>query len=207
MAVLDNTLTENETGLKLIADGNSTLNTTVDGNTITENLGRNTGVSLLANDSSTLLATVTDNDISNNGLEPSTGDQVTFVFDADDVITIADADNLDPAQSGGDVPNLGTQLLGAAMNDSTLAVVANDNTIDRSEAGGDGIALFGRGDSNVVLVAQSNTITGRVPQLATVIAQRRSGRVHPAVPGPGAAGGHPGGRGGRQRRRPDRRAR
>ena len=169
VAVLDNTLTENETGLKLVADNNSTLTATVDGNAITDNLGRNTGVSLIANDGSTLLATVTDNDISNNGLEPSQGGTVGFFFDDDDIVILADADNLNPDVAGGDVPQLGTQLLGMALDGSTLAVSAIDNTIDRSEAGGDGIALFGRGDSDVTLLAQSNVITGRVPQLATVI--------------------------------------
>ena len=169
VAVLDNDLTENETGLKLISENGSTLTATVDGNDITDNLGRNTGVSLLAVDGSTLLATVTDNDISDNGLEPSTGATVTFAFDGDDVITIPDADNLDPVQARGDVAQLGTQLLGAALDDSTLAVSAIDNTIGREEAGGDGIALFGRGDSDVTLLAQGNEITGRRPQLATVV--------------------------------------
>ncbi|WP_171185406.1 inverse autotransporter beta domain-containing protein [Alienimonas chondri] len=152
-----NTVTDNETGVSLESDG-STQTARLTGNTVSDSVGRTAGVELLADNGATLSAALSGNTVENNGLAPT-------------------AANLLPNNTFD--PNLGSQILAQIDGDltgtggSTLNLNLQDNTISSTTAGSDMVLVDANGlaanPSTVNFVGQGNTLTGRAPQLATVV--------------------------------------
>ncbi|WP_145357523.1 inverse autotransporter beta domain-containing protein [Alienimonas californiensis] len=152
----DNTVTNNETGVSIEADG-STQVATLRGNTVSDNGGRTAGVQMLADSGANLTATLSDNTVQNNGLAPT-------------------AANL--LRNNSFTPDLGSQILAQVDGDltgtggSTLSLNLQDNTISSTTAGSDMVLVEADGtvgtSSTVNFLAQGNDLTGRAPQLANV---------------------------------------